>query len=98
MAARGVARIGEDSVMLTGILIASSSNSVFVNNKMAAVKGSLVFAHLPCPFPGGFLHCAAKVLGNSTTVYVDKKGIARKGDGATCGDKIGSGSNNVFSG
>lgn len=92
---KGIARIGQD--YCGGKLTTNPRTTVYVNNKMGAVKGQTIEPHIPCGTPGGAAHCFATVNEGSRTVYFNNKGVARKDDKGTCGThKITSASRNVY--
>jgi len=93
---KATARIKKDYA--GGKLINPPATNVYANNKQIAIKGQLVAPHPPCGQPGGIAHCVATITGHSYTVYVNRKGVARKKDKASCGDKITSGSPTVYAG
>ena len=73
-----------------GVLIQGSAN-VFVNSKPAVRKGDLVAGHGKAP------HASPVMVGCSSKVRVNGKGVSRAGDAASCGHTA-TGSNNVFAG
>lgn len=82
-----IAVVGVDKVS-TGLIL-DGSTKVFLSGKNVAVVGSHVADH------GS--HTNVTMTQGSATVYVEGKKLCRKGDLASCGDTIASGSAVGFS-
>lgn len=92
---KAIARINKD--ICGGKLITPPNQStVFCNNYPIAILGQAVNPHYPCGQPGGTPHCNATIIISSKTVFINNKGVVRKGDSASCGHSVSSGSGNVF--
>lgn len=103
----GIARVGDrvntvhpalgkncsQSPTITGV--ATGSSSVFVNNRPAALVGSLTEPHLQ---PGCSLHQTPLVNTPSNNVFINNLPAGVEGSTFTCGAQIISSSNNVFVG
>jgi len=90
-----IARVNQDTA--NGLLITPPvQKTVFIINKLIAIEKQLVESHYPCGEPGGDAHCAASIITYSKTVFVNNKGVVRKGDVASCGHFVISGSSSVF--
>ena len=85
----GVARNGVDSA--GGIAIQGSGN-VNVNGSGVVRVGDKVASHGLAPHSP-----TPPMVGKSSTVFANGKGVCRSGDAANCGHTI-SGSSNVFAG
>ena len=87
----------------TTATIIVGSNNVFVNGRSATFQGADISSHTitnPAPVPPNppcIAHPGQKVNRGSTTVKVNGKPMARKGDSADLGSVTG-GSINVFAG
>lgn len=94
---KAIARTGKDYVGLTGGKLSTPRpTNVYANNKMISIRGQFVTPHFPCGIPGGEVHCVAFIVTSSSNIYVNNKGVVRIKDTASCGDKIITGSGNVY--
>lgn len=77
-------------------LVSGCSSNVFINGKPAAVVGAEFVAHT-C---GTQTHpsSARRIVSGSGKVFINGKPAARIGDPIACGDAVGQGSGNVFTG
>jgi uncharacterized Zn-binding protein involved in type VI secretion len=82
-----VARVSEDTVG-TGLIL-TGATKVYAEGDLVAFKTSTIATHSG--------HVGATITGGSSKVYADGKQIARKGDVASCGHTVASGSTKVFS-
>lgn len=92
-----ISRVGVDAVPNGGVIISPPVYNVYANKYRIAVKGQLIASHYPCGQPGGSAHCHSVVTIASNKVFVNKIGVARKGDLTSCLHSIISGSETVFS-
>ena len=74
--------------------LATASNNVFANGRGV---GRLGDSYVPHSCPDHLPHVGAIAVG-SETVFVNKKRLARIGDGIDCGGAVAEGSPNIFSG
>ena len=92
-----VTRIGDaDSAHCSGMVRAAASGNVFANGIPVSRQGDINTGHLlpgsPCP---GHV---ASIASGSGTVFVNKKGCGRVGDGISGCTSVAAGSGNVFAG
>jgi len=76
-----------------GTVLTPLQETVFVEGYLAAVLGTPIESHLPCPDP--ISHCAAVMSECSETVFAESIGICRAGDACDCGHTA-TGSETVF--
>lgn len=69
----------------------------FIDGDAIAIEDQLVVSHFPCGLPGGEPHCAATMSNKSDYVFIAEQGVVRKGDDASCGHTVATGSDIVFS-
>lgn len=95
--AKAVQRVGDKNTQ--GGVILNGDNSVLINGRAVAVKGSSVSPH-PCCGSKGCppTHCNAKTQTNNATVLVNGVPLVFSDDVDTCGHARTSGSPNVFVG
>lgn len=86
-----VARLG-DLNSAGGPIISNVSRDVFINNKPAAMIGSLVAPHVP--FKGPHKPPTA-ITSGAQTVFVNNRPLAHVGSNTTCGHPISTGSSDV---
>lgn len=79
-----------------GAVISIPQGSVFANNFLVSVRGSLVTPHPPCPKVS--IHCAAITLCSSSSVFAEGIPVNRKGDCDSCGHSRLTASPDVFAG
>lgn len=71
-------------------LVRTGRLSVEVNDSPIATEGDLITPH--------GAHMSSVIAGYWPTVWAENRQVARKGDAASCGHVIGTGSSNVFVG
>jgi uncharacterized Zn-binding protein involved in type VI secretion len=76
-----------------GGIVTSGDSSVLINGRPAALPGSVVTPHPPCP--KSKLHCIAATKGGAKSVRVNGKPLLLTGNKDTCGDARAGGSPNV---
>lgn len=74
-----------------GSILATATN-VFIHGKKVALKGDPVTPH------GGGAHGGAVMVGASSKVFVNGKGVVRTDDAASCGHTATSSITDVFAG
>ena len=83
-----------------GAVISIPQSTVYANNLLVAVNGSIGTSHPPCDDDNNQEHC----IGNWTTanggpnVFIQNIPVNKTGDQDTCGDSRVGGSPNVFIG
>lgn len=77
-----------------GVIASSPQAKVFIGGQLAAVIGSTVSPHLPCPIEPS--HCAATVIQGSSKVFIQGMPMVRSGDADSCGHTRIGGSSKVF--
>ena len=87
MNAKEVARVGIDSA--GGLILGGGQFTTKCNGSLVAVIGDVITPHGLGP------HAAATMIEGSSTVKINGKGVCRKGDAASCGHTIGTGSLNT---
>jgi uncharacterized Zn-binding protein involved in type VI secretion len=92
-----VTRIADDDVAhCSGMVRAQGSGNVFANGRPISRQGDANTVHkkpgAPCP-----AHSAPIAVGSST-VFINKKGCGRVGDGISGCTTVAAGSPNVFAG
>lgn len=92
---RQMHRIG-DSNTGGGRITVTPQSTVFANNRLVAVNGSVGTSHPPCPKPA--IHCAGawRTTGGSPNVFINNIPVNRIGDPDTCGHSRAAGSENVY--
>ena len=90
MSAKEIARVGIDSA--GGLILGGGQFTTKCNSSLVAVIGDAVTSHGIGP------HASATMVGGSTTVKINGKGVCRKGDAASCGCTVGTGSLNTKAG
>lgn len=72
-------------------------STVFANNILVSVDGSIGTAHPPCEVPVP-IHCAGawQTTSGGPTVFAENIPVNKTGDGDTCGHARAAGSPNVF--
>lgn len=85
-----VARKGQD---VAGNVIITGRTSVIVNDRPIATEADVIAPHTP-----GGIHNGAVIVGYWPTVFAENRNVARKGDPASCGHPIATGSGDVFVG
>jgi uncharacterized Zn-binding protein involved in type VI secretion len=86
-----VARLG-DLNSAGGPIITNVSQNVFINNKPAAMIGSLVAPHSPYKGPH---RPPTEITSGAPTVFVNNRRLAHIGSSTTCGHPIATGSPDV---
>ena len=79
----------EKDVVATA-LVRTGRTSVEVNDSPIATEGDLITPH--------GAHMSSVIIGYWPNVFAEDRPVARKGDAASCGHIIGTGSSNVFVG
>jgi hypothetical protein len=94
---RAPQRVGDRNT--AGGVITNGDNSVLINGRAVAIRGSSVSPH-PCCGRKGCppTHCSAKTQTNNSTVLVNGIPLILTDDNDTCGHPRASGSPNVFVG
>lgn len=79
-----------------GAITSIPQNTVFANNLLISVNGSIGTGHPPCPSPS--IHCAGvwQTANGSTTVFINNIPVNRLSDADTCGHSRVGGSATVF--
>lgn len=79
-----------------GCVTSIPQSSVFANNLLVAVNGSIGTGHPPCPIVP--IHCAGawQTANGSSNVFINGIPVNRTGDPDTCGHSRAAGSPNVF--
>jgi len=79
-----------------GAITAIPQSTVFANNLLVCVNGSIGTSHPPCPDPS--IHCAGAWVTTSggPTVFAEGIPINKMGDPDSCSHVRASGSPNVF--
>ena len=85
-----VARVGVDSA--GGLILGGGQSTVKCNSSLVAVIGDSIASHGIGP------HANATMVEGSSTVKVNGKGVCRKGDKASCGCAVSTGSLNTKAG
>jgi len=83
-----------------GIITDIPQSTVFANNLLVSINGSMGTGHPPCGSPGGTPHCdhVWKTTDGATTVFIQNIPVNRMGDTDTCGHNRIAGSPDVFVG
>lgn len=81
-----------------GGLAIGGATTVFVNNLNVMLPDQPVTPHPCCGSPGCDIHCNAKTMGGSSTVFAENQAVIHVNDYDTCGHKRSSPSPNVFVG
>lgn len=91
-----IQRMG-DSNNAGGAINSIPQSTVYVNNKLVAVSGSIGTSHAPCPIPP---HCAGQwqTVATQTTTFVENKLVVVDNDTDTCGHTRINGSADSFIG
>lgn len=78
-----------------GVVTSIPQTTVFVNNVLVSVDGSIGTSHPPCPLPP---HCAGQwqTANGSPDVFVENIPVNFKGNADTCGHSRAEGSPDVF--
>ena len=79
-----------------GCITSIPQSTVFANNLLVSVDGSIGTGHPPCPTP--VIHCEGVWVTTSggPTVFVQNIPVNKKGDPDSCGHVRASGSPDVF--
>lgn len=85
----GIARVGLDTA--GGTILGGNQSTVYVNGALAAVIGDDVSPH------GDIPHDSPTMVEGSSTVFINKIGVCREGDAASCGHTA-TGSSDTFAG
>ena len=79
-----------------GCITSISQSTVFANNLLVSVDGSIGTSHPPCPEPD--IHCQGnwQTTSGGPTVFAENIPINKTGDPDTCSHVRAAGSPNVF--
>lgn len=88
-----MAKVARKSQDVAGNVIISGRTSVIVNDTPIATEGDVIAPHAP-----GGIHNGPVIVGYWPTVFAEDRNVARKGDPASCGHVIATGSGDVFAG
>lgn len=77
-----------------GRIIMTNNNLTFTNGIPISVIGDLVSPHIP--FPNPIIHGFARIITGSNLFFINGKPVTRLGDLASCGHKVNTGDNLVF--
>jgi len=79
-----------------GRIISIPQSTVFANNLLVCVNGSIGTSHPPCPKPS--IHCQGNWITTSggPTVFIENIPVNKTGDIDSCSHSRASGSPNVF--
>ena len=88
-------RLG-DANTAGGQIISIPQSTVFANNLLVCVDGSIGTSHPPCPLPA--IHCAGAWVTTSggPTVFAGNIPVNKIGDSDSCGHARAAGSPDVF--
>ena len=90
-------RIAPDCNVAGGCATSTPNGTVYANNILITVNGSIGTSHPPCPAPSP-PHCAGNwtTANGGPTVFAENIPINKMGDADTCGHPRAAGSPNVF--
>jgi uncharacterized Zn-binding protein involved in type VI secretion len=88
-----VQRVGDQNS--AGGVILNGDDTVLVNGRAVAIRGSSVSPHVPCGRPGQNIHCSAKTQASTSNVLVNGIPLIFTDDVDTCGHARAGGSPNV---
>lgn len=79
-----------------GAITSIPQSSVYVNNLLVSVNGSIGTSHPPCPDPS--IHCAGnwETANGSPDVFIENIPVNREGDADTCGHVRVNGSSDCY--
>lgn len=79
-----------------GCITSLPQSTVFANNLLVSVNGSIGTSHSPCPTVP--IHCAGNwvTANGSPSVFAENIPVNDQGDGDTCGHSRAAGSPDVF--